>query len=80
MPRNRFDGSEAPDYPKGKGRVITLQTDQACVDMLKSIARRKSMTASQVFRELIRQEQQIQGVYISSYQVTDNQTMDLFQK
>lgn len=79
MPKNRFDGSEAPDYPKGKGRVITLQTDQACVDMLKSIAKSKSMTYSQVFRELVRQEQRIQGLFINSYQVTDNQTGDLFQ-
>lgn len=79
MPRNRFNGSEAPDYPKGKGRVITLQTDQACVDMLKSIAQSKSMTYSQVFRELVRQEQRIQGLFVNSYQVTDNQTGDLFQ-
>lgn len=79
MPRNRFDGSEAPDYPKGKGRTFCLQTDQACVDMLKAIASIKHMTASQVFRELIRQEQQLHGVYISSYQIqSDNQTMDLF--
>lgn len=79
MPRNRFDGSEAPDYPKGKGRTVCIQTDQACVDMLKSIASIKNMSASQVFRELVRQEQRIQGVYINSYQVTDNQTGDLFQ-
>lgn len=74
-----FNGSEAPDYPKGKGRVITLQTDQSCVDMLKAIACIKHMTASQVFRELVRQEQRVNGVYISSYQTqSDNQTMDLF--
>lgn len=79
MPRNKFNGSEAPDYPKGNGKVISIQTDQACVDMLKLIAQRKAMTYSQVVRELIRQEQQLQGVYISSYQITDNKTMDLFQ-
>lgn len=80
MPRNRFDGSEAPDYPKGNGKVISIQTDQACFDMLKKISAIKSMPYSQVVRELIRQEQRMQGVYINSYQTVDNQTMDLFQK
>lgn len=79
MPRNRFDGSEAPDYPKGNGKVMCIQTDQACLDMLKKIAAIKSMTASQVVRELIRQEQRVQEVYISSYQTLDNFTRDLFE-
>lgn len=79
MPRNKFDGSEAADFPKGNGKVICIYTDQACIDMLKSISAIKQIPASQVVRELIRQEQQLQGVYISSYQITDNQTGDLFQ-
>lgn len=56
MPRNRFDGSEAPDYPKGNGKMVCMYIDQACIDMLKQISAIKSMTASQVVRELIRQE------------------------
>lgn len=79
MPSNRFNGTEAPDYPKGNGKVMCIQTDQACLDMLKKIAAIRSMTSSQVVRELIRQEQRIHGVYINSYQVIDNKTMDLFQ-
>lgn len=56
MPRNRFDGSEAPDYPKGNGKMVCMYIDYACIDMLKSIASIKSMTYSQVVRELVRQE------------------------
>lgn len=79
MPRNRFDGSEAPDYPKGNGKMVCIYIDHSCIDMLKAISSIKQMTGSQVIRELIRQEQRDNGVFISSYQTTDNQTLDLFQ-
>lgn len=80
MPRNRFDGSEAPDYPKGNGKIMGIQTDQQCHDMLKAIANIKGMTSSQVVRELIRQEQKILGVYKSSYQQQkDDKTPGLFE-
>lgn len=79
MPRNRFDGSEAADFPKGNGKLLCVYTDQQCHDMLKSLSAIKEIPASQVVRELIRQEQKLCGVYRSSYEQKDDKTPGLFE-
>ena len=77
MPKNRFNGSEAPDYPKGNGTRVCIYIDHSCIDMLKVLASIKQMTGSQVIRELIRHEQRNHGVFINGYH-KDDKTPGLF--